>query len=69
MNIGPVTKLDKINTATSKKIDDDLMSTSCDGIVNFPIYGQFGAIQKLDSEYMVYKSYIFINSNLLSYKN
>ena len=69
MNIGPVTKLDKINTATSKKIDDDLMSTSCDVIVNFPIYGQFGAIQKLDSEYMVYKSYIFINSNLLSYKN
>ena len=38
-------KLDKKNTATSKKIDDDVMSVKCDVIVFFPIYGQFGAIR------------------------
>ena len=38
-------------------------------IVIFPIYGQFGAIQKTDSGRTVCKTYIFINSNLLSYKN
>ena len=30
MKLGPVTKLDKRNTATSKKIDDDVMSANCD---------------------------------------
>ena len=45
------------------------MSASCDVIVIFPIYGQFGAIQKLDSGRIVCKTYIFIESNLLSYKN
>ena len=37
-------------------------------IVIFPIYGQLGAIRKLDSGRIVCKAYIFINSNLLSYK-
>ena len=45
------------------------MSVNCDVIVIFPIYGQFGAIRKLDSGRIVCKTYIFINSNLLSYKN
>ena len=45
------------------------MSENCDVIVIFPIYGQFGAIQKLDSVCIVCKTYVFINSNLLSYKN
>ena len=45
------------------------MSVNCDDIVIFFIYGQFGAIQKPDSRHMVYKTYIFINSNLLSYKH
>ena len=49
MKLGPVTKRDKRNKATSKKIDDDVMSASCDVIVIFPIYGQFGAIRKPDS--------------------
>ena len=44
------------------------MSAYCDIIVFFLIYGQFVAIQKPDSKCMVYKTYIFINSNLLSYK-
>ena len=35
-----VTKLDKTNTTTSNKFDDDLMSANCDAIVFFSIYGQ-----------------------------
>ena len=69
MKLGPVTKLSKGNTATSKKIDDDAMLANCDVIFIFPIYGQFGAIQKPDSERMISKTYIFINSNLLYCKN
>ena len=68
MKLGPVTKLDKRNKTTSKKFDDDVMSENCDVIVIFPIYGQFGAIRKPDSGRIVCKTYIFINSNLLSYK-
>ena len=44
------------------------MTTNC-GVVIFPIYGQFGAIWKPDSGRAVCKTYIFINSNLLSYKS
>ena len=69
MKLGPVTKLDKRNKTTSKKFDDDVMSENCDVIVIFPIYSQFGAIWKPDSGRIVCKTYIFINSNLLSYKN
>ena len=69
MKPGPVTKIDRRNKITSKNFDDDLISTNCDVIVIFPIYGQFGAIRKLDFGRMVCKTYIFINSNLLSYKN
>ena len=45
------------------------MSENCDVIAIFPVYGQFGAIRKLDSGFIIYKTCIFINSNLLSYKN
>ena len=45
------------------------MSTICDVIVIFPIYDQFGRIRKPESGRIVCKTYIFINSNLLSYKN
>ena len=67
MKLGPVTKLDKRNTATSKK----MVMTPCQQnvIVIFPIYGQFWAIRKSDSGRMVCKMYIFINSSRLSYKN
>ena len=44
------------------------MSANCGVIVIFLIYGQFGAIRKPDSGRIVSKIYIFINSNLLSYK-
>ena len=38
MKLGLVTKLDKRNTATSKKFDDEVMSANCDVNVFFPIY-------------------------------
>ena len=66
MKLGPVTKLDKRNMATLKKFDDSVTSANCDIIVIFPINGQFGAIRKQDSECMICKIDIFINSNLLS---
>ena len=66
MKLGPVTKPNKRNKTTSKKTDDDVMSENCDAIPIFPIYGEFGAIWKLDSGRIVCETYIFINSNLLS---
>ena len=69
MKLGPVTKIDKANKTTSKKFDDDVMSGNCDFTTIFPIYGQFGAIRKPDSGRIVCKTYVLINSNLLSYKN
>ena len=69
MKLGPVTKLDKKNKTRSKKFGDGVISKNCDVIVIFLIYGQFGATQKPDSGRLVCKTYIFINSNLLSYKN
>ena len=69
MKLGPVTKLDKKNKTRSKKFGDGVISKNCDVIVIFLIYGQFGATQKPNSGRLVCKTYIFINSNLLSYKN
>ena len=43
------------------------MSGNCNVTAVFPIFGQFGAIQKLDSGCIVCKTYNF--TNLLSYKN
>ena len=53
----------------SKVSGDDVVSTNCEVIVVFLIYGQFGAIRKPDSRRIVCKTYIFIKSNFLSYKN
>ena len=69
IKLGPVTKLDKRNKTTSKKVDDDVIAKNCDVFVIFSIYGQFGAIWKPDSGCRVCKGYFFIKSNLLSYKN
>ena len=69
MKLGPVSKIDKRNTTTSKKVDDDVLSANCDVFVIFPIYGQFEAIRKPDSGRTACKTYIFINSNFSSYKN
>ena len=69
MKLGPVTKLDKRNKTLSKKFGVDVMSENYDIIVIFQILGQFGAIQRLDSEHRVCKRYVFSNRNLLSFKN
>ena len=69
MKLGPVTKLNKRNKTKSRKFDDDVISVKCDVIVIFPVYGQFRAIRKPHSVCIVCKTYIFINSNLLPYKN
>ena len=69
MKRGSVTKFDKRNKPTSKKIGIDFILANCGDIVFFLIYGQFGAIRKPDSGRIVCKTCIFNNSNLLSYKN
>ena len=63
MKLGPVTKLDKGNKTTSKKFGDDVMSANFFNL--WPIWSN----PELDSGGTVCKTYIFINSNLLSYKN
>ena len=45
MKLGPVTKLGKGNTSTSKKFNNEFMSANCDVIAFFPIYDQFAVIQ------------------------
>ena len=45
------------------------MLENCYVIAIFPIYDQFVAIWKLYSGRIVYKTYILINSGLLSNKN
>ena len=69
MELGPVTKIDKRNKTTSKKIVHDVNLANCDVIVTFPIYGQSGVLRKPDSGYILSKTYIFISNNFLSYKN
>ena len=69
MKLVPVTELDKRNKTRSKKFADNVMLENCNVIVTFSIYGQFGAIRKLDSGLRVCRSYVFIKSNLLSYKH
>ena len=69
MKHGPVTKIEKRKKKCQKKFDDNVMSVNCEVIVIFSIYGQFGAIRKPGSGRIVCKTYIFINSSFLSYKN
>ena len=44
------------------------MSVNYDVIAIIPIYGRFGANRKPDFGRIVCRTYVFINSNLLSYK-
>ena len=48
MKLGPVIKL--YRKKRQKELAMTFMSTNCDVIVIFPFYGQFGAMQKPDSE-------------------
>ena len=71
MKFGSVTKLEKRKETNSKKKKKLTMTSHArnfDVVVIFPIYGQFGAIRKPDFGRMSCKTYIFINSNLLSFK-
>ena len=68
MKLGPVTKRDKRNKTTSKKFGEDVMSAICEVVVIFQAFGQFGAAQRPE-QHRVCKSYVIINTNLLSYKN
>ena len=45
------------------------MQENCDVFAIFSIYSQFEGIQNPDFGRIVWKTYIFINSNLLPYKN
>ena len=57
MKLGPVTKIDKRNKATSKKLEImNVMSKNCDVIAIFSIYGKFETIWKPDSGRIVYKT-------------
>ena len=69
-NLGQWLKLTREkNKKKQKKIEGDVMSENCDVFTVFLIYGQFGSIWKPGSWLGVCKTYIFINSNLLPYKN
>ena len=69
MRLELVTKRDKRNKTTSTKFDVNVMSKNCDVIVIFWIFGQFRAVRRPDFGHKVCKTYVFSNSNLLSYKN
>ena len=56
-------------TREIKDFSDDIILANYDVKAIFPIYGQFEAIRKPDSGRIPCKTYIFINSNFLSYKN
>ena len=46
MKLGPVNEFGKRKKTTSKRFNHDVMSANCKVIVIFPIYDQFGAMQK-----------------------
>ena len=69
VKLGPVTKLEKKEHGNIKKVFRRRYIRICDIIIIFRIYGQLGAIWKSDSGHVVCKTYIFIKSNLLFYKN
>ena len=68
MKLGPVTKLEKKNKTTSRKLDVDVMSENHDVIVIFRLFVQFGAVRRPDSGHRVCKIYVFSYSNFLFYK-
>ena len=43
------------------------MSENYDVIAIFPVYSQFGAIRNPDSERIAFKTYIFINNNVVAF--
>ena len=62
-------KIDKKNNTTSKTFAENVKLANYDIFVILSIYDHFGAIGKQNSKRIVCKTYIFINSNFLSYKS
>ena len=59
MKLEPIKKLNltRETKQRQKKLEDNAMSGNCKIIAIFRIYGQFGAIQNLDSGLIVCKTY------------
>ena len=54
MKLGTVTKSDKKNSSTSKRFDDDALSTNCkDKFTKFPIYDIVETIRRPESVCMI----------------
>ena len=60
MKLGMVTKINKKNKITSKKVDDDVMWENSDIIVIFAIYDKSEEIWKPDCRRIACKTYILI---------
>ena len=69
MKLEPITQNDKRQMVTSKKFDNEVMSANPDVIVFYQFMAPVCSYLEPDAGHMVYKTYIFINSNLLSRKN
>ena len=69
MKLEPVTQIGKRNMVTPKKFDDEVMSANPDVIIFYQFMAPICSYPEPDAGHMVYKTYIFINSNLLSVKN
>ena len=69
MELRPATKIDKKKDSNIKKIESDAITAKCNTIFTFPIYGRFETIRRVDLRLMFCNTYIFVNNNLLSYKN
>ena len=68
MKLGTLSKHDKRNVITSKKLTRRRQA-NYDVTVVFLIYKRIGAIQKPDFECVVHDSYFFIRKNLYPNKN
>ena len=58
MKLGPVTKLDERNKATSKKFSNEVMPVNSDVIAILLIYGQFGGVRKPNFGCIFCKTYL-----------
>ena len=68
MKLGPLFILNKRNTKTSEKLENDLMLANCDAIVLFSILSLFWTIPETESRQMLHDIKIFISFHLLSNK-
>ena len=67
MKLGPLFILNKRNTKTSEKLENDLMLANCDAIVLFSILSLL-TIPETESGQMLHDLKIFISFHLLSNK-